>query len=609
MIRKLMPVALASALLVILFCINPPAWSFERHTPSAIPPDQILPPSATEPERPVDLCEITNDTDNPAYYFDSLVQGCGMAVYMNPAYCGPSPYPFKITDVHFYLWEFDTTNRWPVLLRVNIREVSDDDSCNGPGQVICYEDFSIPAESAFPSMVTLNLSTPCCVGEPFFLEIIYTQTVDPAHWNPSLLMEAETPPADTCDNWMSWDGEYWEWWDFWAAPPPGNAIIRATGYTNDPACEDYLWYWKADKPGQTPFPAPSGMPDFDQYQFAGDSVSLCGPTAVANCLWWFNAVPTEPENMTPPDLIRRLCTDMKCDPHASGGTYVDSMQLGLDQYISNWGFNLYEHTYYQPDFHEMEDSLKKSQDIILLIGFYDASYNRVGGHFVTMAGVCSESLKIAVSDPAKDAAVGGWPGRVRLGDHPEPPVDPTKHNDPNYVSQDIYVSSLQSPTPGNPNWGLTDYLLTRGAEFAAKFLGQNFQPGQEPFKGPDAVGPAVYTEVEFAVMICPTGSAVEGEEGSSTPKSFELRQNYPNPFNNQTLIRFDLRRPEEVSLTIYNILGQKVRTLVEGRMSAGSQTVGWDGKDEKGNDLSSGVYFYRLKAGQLTETKRLVLLK
>jgi hypothetical protein len=258
----------------------------------------------------------------------------------------------------------------------------------------------------------------------------------------------------------------------------------------------------------------------------------------------------------------------------------------------------------------MEDSLKKSQDIILLLGFYDEGLNRVGGHFVTMAGVCSESLKVAFSDPAKDAAVSGWsPGRVRLGDHPEPPVDPTLHNDPSYVSQDIYVSDLQSPTPGNPNWGIPGYLSIRGGDFAAQFLGQNFQPGQEPFKGPDAVGPAVYTEVEWAVMICPTGSAVEGEEGSLTPKSFELNQNYPNPFNNQTVIKFNLRRPAEVSLAIYNILGQKVRTLVEGRSNAGSQTFGWDGKDEKGNDLSSGIYFYQLKAGELTETKRLVLLK
>ena len=501
MIPKPTLIAMAVLILVAALAVSQITWSFDRKIPNAIPQDQVFPSSIPDPERSPAFCEIVNDTDYPGYYYDSLIQGSGMAVYMNPEYCGVSPYPFKITDAHFYLYEFDPSNRWPAALRVNIREVSQGDDCNGPGQVICYQDFSVPADSGYPVMMNLSLNPPCCVDEPFFLEIIYTEGFDPAHRNPSLLMDVEAAAADTCDNWMKWDGEYWEWSDFWVPPPPGNAIIRATGYTEDPDCDNHLWYWKADKPDQTPFPAPSGMPDFDQYQFS-DSMALCGPTAVANCLWWFNAVPSEPSEMSPPDLIRLLCTYMKCDPYAVG-TYVDSMQSGLDQYISDHGFSLYEHTYYQPYFHEMEDSLKKSQDIILLLGFYDEGLNRLGGHYVTMAGVCSESLKIALSDPARDAAVYGRPGRVRPGDHPGPPVDPTLHNDPSYVSQDIFVSSLESPTPGNPHWGLPDYLMIRGPEFAARFLGQNFQPGQEPFKGSDAVGPAIYTEVEFAVMICP----------------------------------------------------------------------------------------------------------
>lgn len=595
--RKLMPIAVAGALLITLFCINPLAWSFERHTPNAIPQDRIFPPSAMDSEEPAAFCEISNDLDQPGYFYDSLIQGSGFAVYMNPEYCSPSPYPFKITDVHFYIFAPEQSYRWPVALRVNIRDAHQGDSCIEPGQIICSEDFSMPADSAYPLMLTYKLSSPCCVDQPFFLEIIYTDPFDLSHRNPSLLMDSLPPAADTCDNWMSWDGEYYEWWDFWESPPPGNAIIRATGYTQDPECDD-LWYWKPDTAH-----APSGMPDFDQNQ--DQWVAYCGPAAVANCLWWFDAVPV---GWTPPQLIDTLARYFKTNP--VWGTFVDTMQMGLEQYFSDYGFALQESTFEMPDFFEMEDSLKKSQDIILLLGFYDEGLNRVGGHFVTMAGVCSESLKIAVSDPAKDAAVSGWsPGRVRLGDHPEPPVDPTLHNNPSYVSQDIYISSLQSPTPGNPNWGLPDYLLIRGGEFAARFLGQNFQPGQEPFKGPDAVGPAVYTEVEYTVMICPKSTAVEEEEGGSTPKVFELDQNYPNPFNNETVIKFGLRRPASVTLTIYNILGQKVRTLVEGRLAAGSQTVSWDGKDDKGNDLSSGIYFYQLRAGEMSETKRLVLLK
>lgn len=118
------------------------------------------------------------------------------------------------------------------------------------------------------------------------------------------------------------------------------------------------------------------------------------------------------------------------------------------------------------------------------------------------------------------------------------------------------------------------------------------------------------TEVEYAVMICPKPTAVEGEEEAAlTPKDFELYQNFPNPFNAETLIKFDLRRPAEVSLAIYNVLGQKVKTFVKGRSQAGLQSIRWDGTDEKGNDLSTGIYFYQLKVGEVKETKRLVLLK
>ena len=586
-------------LLSIVLTVNSVAWSFERHKPNAIPQDHIFPPSAMDSEEPVAFCEIINDLSAPAWFYDSLVQGSGVAVYMNPEYCGPSPYPFKITDVHFYIYADDETYRWPVLLRVNIREVSQGDSCNGPGEVLCYQDFIVESSSQFDDTVHLDLSAPYCVDQPFFLEIVYTETFDLDHRNPSPLFDSETPPADTCDNWMRWDGEYIEWWDFWAAPPPGDAIIRATGYTQDPECDD-LWYWKPDTAH-----APSGMPDFDQNQ--DEWLAYCGPAAVANCLWWFDAVPV---GWTPPQLIDTLARYFRTNP--VWGTFVDTMQMGLEQYFSDYGFALQESTFEMPDFFEMEDSLKRCQDIILLLGFWwyneqTEQWFREGGHFVTMAGVCSESLKIAISDPDRDAAEGGWPGRVRPPGHQPHPGDPTLHNDSTFVSHDIYQSTLDIPfpSPGNEHWEI-DYVWTKG-QYSGLNVPQEFRSVTRPAPRD---GKDIYvTEVEYAVMICPKSTAVEEEEGGSTPKDFELNQNYPNPFNNETVIKFNLRRPTSVTLTIYNILGQKVRTLVEGRLSSGPQVVTWDGKDEKGNDLSSGIYFYQLKAGELTETKRLVLLK
>jgi flagellar hook assembly protein FlgD len=93
------------------------------------------------------------------------------------------------------------------------------------------------------------------------------------------------------------------------------------------------------------------------------------------------------------------------------------------------------------------------------------------------------------------------------------------------------------------------------------------------------------------------------------PSSFCLGQNHPNPFNPQTLIRYGLPNNSEVNLIIYNILGQKVRTLVDENQIAGYKTVIWDGKDESGDQVASGIYFCRLRAGNYTEVRKMVMLK
>jgi hypothetical protein len=88
-----------------------------------------------------------------------------------------------------------------------------------------------------------------------------------------------------------------------------------------------------------------------------------------------------------------------------------------------------------------------------------------------------------------------------------------------------------------------------------------------------------------------------------------LLQNYPNPFNPETQIKFVLPKPARVKLEVYNLLGQKVVTLIDKEMAAGSNTVVWDGKNETGENVSSGIYFYRLESGDLKETKKMVIVR
>ncbi|MGB2990078.1 MAG: FG-GAP-like repeat-containing protein [Candidatus Zixiibacteriota bacterium] len=103
---------------------------------------------------------------------------------------------------------------------------------------------------------------------------------------------------------------------------------------------------------------------------------------------------------------------------------------------------------------------------------------------------------------------------------------------------------------------------------------------------------------------------LETAKGSeSRPQRFSLSQNYPNPFNPRTSIRFALPQDAHVSLTVYNVLGQKVVTLVDEEQPAGYETVWWDGKDATGDEVSSGIYFYRLEADEFLEVKKMLLVK
>jgi flagellar hook assembly protein FlgD len=93
------------------------------------------------------------------------------------------------------------------------------------------------------------------------------------------------------------------------------------------------------------------------------------------------------------------------------------------------------------------------------------------------------------------------------------------------------------------------------------------------------------------------------------PDKFSLSQNYPNPFNPVTEISYSLPNDSYVKLAVYNIMGQKVKTLVDGLQNAGRRTMTWDGTDDSGRRVATGVYFYRIQAADFTQSKKMVLMK
>ena len=99
------------------------------------------------------------------------------------------------------------------------------------------------------------------------------------------------------------------------------------------------------------------------------------------------------------------------------------------------------------------------------------------------------------------------------------------------------------------------------------------------------------------------------EERNTLPKQFALHDNYPNPFNPNTTIRFDLPKDIDVSIIIYNLLGQKVKTIDKSQMNAGFHSITWNGTNNYGAQVSAGMYFYQLRTSDFVKTKKMVLLK
>jgi hypothetical protein len=92
-------------------------------------------------------------------------------------------------------------------------------------------------------------------------------------------------------------------------------------------------------------------------------------------------------------------------------------------------------------------------------------------------------------------------------------------------------------------------------------------------------------------------------------ESFALHQNYPNPFNPVTTLQYDLPEDALVNITIYDMMGRQVKTLVNGSQTAGYRTTQWNATNDRNEPVSSGLYIYTIQASDYTQTKKMVLLK
>ena len=105
------------------------------------------------------------------------------------------------------------------------------------------------------------------------------------------------------------------------------------------------------------------------------------------------------------------------------------------------------------------------------------------------------------------------------------------------------------------------------------------------------------------------GESVGNDENKTVLNDFTLFPAYPNPFNPTTQIRYDLPEDALVNITIYDIMGRSIRSLVNSKQTAGYRSIQWNATNDAGSPVSAGLYLYTIQAGEFRQTKKMVLLK
>lgn len=179
-----------------------------------------------------------------------------------------------------------------------------------------------------------------------------------------------------------------------------------------------------------------------------------------------------------------------------------------------------------------------------------------------------------------------------------------------------------SITDGRPDWMAHAWghdFLEVGHSLRAITNYFEAKDGRTIFNDGDVIGFCALIETpvdDWGVDMTTRGALIVGADPTTdvatsdlVVNKFTLENNYPNPFNPETNINFSVPNTSKVSLVIYNTLGQKVKTLVNNQILSGYQTAVWDGKNDFGNSVPSGIYYYRMESGSNLITKSMVLLK
>ncbi len=234
---------------------------------------------------------------------------------------------------------------------------------------------------------------------------------------------------------------------------------------------------------------------------------------------------------------------------------------------------------------------------------FSENYHRIIEDGPRMVALFQESTKAYMFHQSNDDEYADWANAPEThimvsADYGESWEDP------------IILNSLETPELAGmipAYWYMADHiehLYDHWYRIHLFFYSQNDYGSYIQDNSPNTGGDLMYTSLDIKFP-----AAGVDDEAVISEHANILKKNYPNPFNPETVIEFSLARASEISLTIYNTKGQKVRSLLNEHRAVGDHQVIWDGRDERGRNMPSGVYLYRLVTGEEALTRKMMILK
>ena len=232
-------------------------------------------------------------------------------------------------------------------------------------------------------------------------------------------------------------------------------------------------------------------------------------------------------------------------------------------------------------------------------------------------GANDEMMRIGYAETATD----GFDAEHDAVNPPNPPGPVyislfTNHPEWDYILGDQFTKDIRAEVPEN---GYQEWILSMESSESEAQISWTFENVPDEYDIGYSINDGVYFEDMRSVstttlsvsteIIVRVGTQVLGIDDEPIPEVFALHQNYPNPFNPTTQIRYDLPEDANVNITIYDIMGRSIKSLVNSNQTAGYRSIRWDGKNNLGEGVSAGMYIYMIQAGEFRQVRKMVLLK